>query len=79
VKYGELLLVDLEDNEKACQKPWGEWDYGHAYYISQVTPSTYTLCSGRSIHLKPVIRVIDIRGPISKFRWRNGYFLLPIL
>lgn len=68
VMYGELMLVDLEMPE--CD---------HAYVICQSTRGRHKLSSGRVVHLKPIKSVMPIRNLPSDVRWKNGYFLLPVL
>jgi len=67
VKYGEIMLVDIEMPE--CD---------HAYVICQVTRGRHKLASGRVVHLKPLKSVLPIAN-IGNNDWRNGYWLLPIL
>lgn len=68
VEYGELLLVDLE---------WPGCRDGN-YVICQVTRRKHKLCTGRVVHLKPIMSVAPIAS-LPKEYLRNGYWLLPKL
>ena len=69
VKYGELLLVDLDDPERGEDLGY-RYEMGHSYFICSVM---------HSHNLRKVFRVISIRTELSGKHWRNGYFLLPKL
>lgn len=68
VEYGELLLVDLEWN--GCRDG--------AYVICKVTRGRHKLCTGRIVHLKPIMSIAPISDLPKEFI-KNGYWLLPVL
>lgn len=67
VRYGELMLVDLETSQ--CD---------HAYCIVQISRRKHKLSSGRLVHCKIIYSVIPVKD-IASSVWKNGYFLLPII
>lgn len=71
VKYGELMLVDLEDRGTGEDLGY-RFQMGHCYFICSVRKS-------EDRQVTKIHRVIDIRNEIQKKHWRNGYFLLPKL
>lgn len=71
VKYGELMIVDLEHNDLGRH-------YGHWYAVCQVTRRRYKLENGRVVELKVISWVADIES-LKYGDWKNGYFLLPRL
>lgn len=66
VKYGEVLMVDLEYGED--KESW--------YCIAQHTKRKYKLCSGRKVNFR-ILRSV-IKTSELKF-WKAGYWLLPKL
>lgn len=68
VKFGEIMLVDLE---------WPGCDEG-SYVLCKVTKRKHKLCTGRIVHLEPIMSIMPIKNIPYSIR-KNGYWLLPVL